>query len=175
MSLTKVHTTQVDVRGFRHELEPLQRKYEWQLAACEARLARSQQAWLQSKADLQALQAQHQQHVAWARDSAQERFDLQAHQRLLACLTMMDERIQEAERVLHERLLLKRECQEECNGQRRRIEALQAHRDEELQVFVEEQLRLQFAQQDREWMAHRSAQARPADLIQSAWVQEGVE
>jgi Trp operon repressor len=170
--MAKVQSSQVDIRGFKHELEPLQRKYEWQLAACEAQLARCQQAWSQSKAALQDLQSQHQQHLAWARDLAQQRFDPQSHQRLLTCLVRLDERIQKAERVLHERLLQKQKYQAECNAQRQKIEALETHRDSALQSFVEERSRIQFSQQDRDWMAHRSVQSSRAVLIQPELLSE---
>jgi hypothetical protein len=172
MRLIKVHSSQVDIRGFKHELEPLQRLYEWQLAAREAQLARFQQAWLQSKAALEALQRQHQEHLAWARDLNKQRFDPQSHQRLLTCLLHLDERILEAQQVLHERLLQKQKCQAQCNEQRLKIEALETHRDEALQSFVEERSRLQFSQQDREWMAHRSVQSNRAVMIQTELLSE---
>ncbi|MFM2450601.1 MAG: hypothetical protein RIS44_3051 [Pseudomonadota bacterium] len=175
MIQAKVHSSQVDVRGFKHELEPLQRKYEWQLAALEAQFALCQKALLQSKDALDALRKQHQQHVAWAQELAQQRFDPQSHQRLVACLVALDERIQKAESVVHERLLQKQKCQAECNEKRQKIEALESHRDEALKLFVEERSRLQFSQQDRDWMAHRSVQTSRTELIAAAQLAETQE
>jgi hypothetical protein len=165
MSKTKVHSSQVDTRGFKHELEPLQRKHEWQLAALDAQLARSQIALRQSKDALHALRTQLQQNLVWARESAQQRFDPQSHQRLVACLVLLDERIQQAERVVHERFLQKQKCQAECNEKRQKIEAIETHRNAALQAFVAERERLQLSQQDRDWMALHSIRPNHADLI----------
>ena len=168
MSKTTVHSSQVDIRGFKHELEPLQRKYEWQLAALDAQFALCQKALLQGKDALNALRMQHQQHVAWSQELVPQRFDPQSHQRLVACLVALEGRIQKAEGVVHERLLQKQKCQAECNEKRQKIEAFESHRDEALKSFVEERSRLQFSQQDRDWMAHRSVQTSRTELIVAA-------
>jgi hypothetical protein len=186
MSAAKVNSSQVDTRGFQHALAPLQRKHEWQLAALEAHLGRCHQAWQESRQALADLEARRRQQLAWAlekmpgrsqvfstpsgglaqsdrsggaQEPARLPFDPQAHQRLLACLVRLDDDIRQAGQVVEQRLLAKQQCQAECNEKRKKIEALDEHREASLKVFVEERARVQFAQLDRDWMAHRSVKA----------------
>ncbi len=157
MSAEKSRSSQIDVRGFRYALEPLQRKHEWQLAALETQLGHRHRDLKDSREALSELQSRHRQQLAWAHSLDPRRaLDPQSRQRLLACLVQLDEEIRQAGLVVQQRLQAVQESQAACNQKRRKIEALDKHREASLKEFAEEQGRIQFAQLDRDWMAHSS-------------------
>lgn len=157
MSAEKSRSSQIDVRGFRYALEPLQRKHEWQLAALETQLGHRHRDLKDSREALSKLQSRHRQQLAWAQSLDPRRaLDPQSRQRLLACLVQLDEEIRQAGQVVEQRLQAVQESQAACNHKRRKIEALDKHRETSLKEFAEEQGRIQFAQLDRDWMAHSS-------------------
>ena len=175
MSVHKVGpiSSQVDLRGYSYALEPLQRKQQWALASLLSKLGRAQKACSNAQATLDALQTTYQQQVASAGQWLQQPLDPQAHARALAYLTLMAQRIFDANQALSKCHQERQKLLDACTAQQQKIEVLSRHRDETLQAYAQEQSRQTLVQADRDWIAHSYMRAKNTSQIDAILAGEG--
>lgn len=153
MTSLHAHTPRAaDMRGFRYALEPVVQRHQWELERLQKQLARQQALW-QAAQQLQ-LECQllyHDQAQALQRKAA-SLLHPQQHQSTLLYLTrlqaQMVQRTQEISLLQQQRDQLRVQCQR----QQHKLDALDDHRGSVIAQFVENQMRAQATEADRDWM-----------------------
>lgn len=149
----------LDLRGFRHALDPLTRRQRWtlearqlELAAAGAELARADAARLRLRQD-------YEQGADQALRRCATRIDPAAHARTLGYLAGLRERMLVAWREVERLRARRQELLDDCIALQRRLDVLERHRDEAKADFASTELRRQSAEMDREWVARNAGRA----------------
>ncbi|MDA8456961.1 hypothetical protein M4R22_19560 [Acidovorax sp. GBBC 3334] len=152
--------SQVDLRGFSYPLEPYLRKQEWQLERLEGKLAQVQKQLLCAQDSRRGLhlqfEGQARQMLQWTR----ARLDPHMHQRGLAYLADVRQRIETQDQEIQSLHAQKASLHEEFVAQQRTIDGLQEHRSIALQEYAQEVTRVQAAEADRDWIGRIPLRAR---------------
>lgn len=143
---------QGDVRGFVYALEPFVRQQEWRMEQIQNSLARVRQDLAEASRQRDALRDTLQGLAADMQRRLGQRPDPQEHRRGLEYLRQLQQEI--AGRTAEiDRLDLRRgELQLAVVAQQRKLDGLDEHRAEELEVFVAEAARHAAAEADRDWV-----------------------
>lgn len=145
--------SQVDLRGFRYALEPLQTKRQWHLNALQAQLGREQQRLGERRQTLKAQQGEHRDQSHLASAAMRVHLDPIVHQRALAYLARLHGTIQESQGILNELQIQCDNTKKECVEQQCKVEVLEQHRRDQLRDYAADMTAKQAAEADRDWVA----------------------
>ncbi|SFD93450.1 hypothetical protein [Paracidovorax konjaci] len=152
--------SQVDLRGFSYPLEPYLRKQEWQLERLEGRLAQVQKQLLSAQESRRSLYLQFEGQARQMLQWTQARIDPHMHQRGLAYLAGVRQRIETQDQEIQSLDARKASLHEEFVAQQRTIDGLQDHRSGALREYAQEVMRVQAAEADRDWIGRLPLRAR---------------
>lgn len=150
----------VDLRGFDYPLEPVLQRQRWRLDALQARLGRLQRHLSARERMSRDLQDQHAQVSRDFAASPNRMFNPETHTRTLSWLVQLQARLAEVTEELLGLESDRRALIALCNGQRCKVEAIEAHRDRSIGDFTREESGRLAAVADRDWLA-RSLHPQP--------------
>ncbi|WP_198971509.1 hypothetical protein [Xylophilus sp. ASV27] len=151
MSNSSTSTT-ADVRGFSYSLAPFLHQQEWRMDKARNELARIQREITAVEAEREQLDAMTQNCAAELQCRFSSHADIDGYRRGLAYLALLRHRVM-ASQQRHGLLRSRRaELQSEVIAQQRKLDGLERHRADELQVYAQEIERIASAEADRDWI-----------------------
>jgi hypothetical protein len=145
----------LDLRRFEYALEPLRRRWQWQLDALQGQLGAAQR----EIAVEDAVIAGHRERLEAERNraaaAAVRRLDPSSYPCLLHWLGQLRDVIEAAEVEQDRRRERRAVLQAQCVAQQRRLEALERHREECVAEHVVEEARRDASEADRDWLVRR--------------------
>jgi predicted nucleic acid-binding Zn-ribbon protein len=144
----------VDLRGFDYPLEPLRVRQQWQLDAQRVRLGTVLRELAETQQRLEDLRSQHGARSRELSDQLTRRWDAAHHSGSLRWLARLRSSLQQLELEVAELQVLKSELGAQCLACQRRLDALDAHRDEMQSEFAREETGRAASEADREWLTH---------------------
>lgn len=155
----QAQASDVDLRGFRYALEPVERRQRWQLDALQRRLALQQTQLAQARQGAQDLEDERQAVAARAGSVQGQRIDPQSRGRALAYMRRLAQQHRDALERVDELDAACAQARSDCIQAQLRLQGLQAHRASALAEFATEQRQREAGERDREWLARRRAPA----------------
>jgi flagellar export protein FliJ len=142
-----------DVRGFSYSLEPVRRKYQWQLDILHGKLGRKQKEIDEQETMIATLNAEYQ---AVAKKSAEAlllKVDPSIHQHVLGYLSQLNARIESNQDDLKTLFEQRNVLREACLNQQKKLELTEQHRASCLKEFSAAEQSRQNTEADRDWNA----------------------
>lgn len=148
-----------DLRGFQYPLEALMRREQWQLDRLRAEWARAQRATREARQGLVRLDARHGQ----AREAIALRWTNRPDAGLHSASIVYLARLQTEMKTQREHIdtLAQRQAHARTHylDQRKRLSAIERHREDALGEFAREQLRRASVEADRDWLSRMAVNA----------------
>lgn len=147
--------TDVDMRGFCHALEPLQKREAWKLQRLlseHGKLCRQVQA---REAAIREWGGKQREEASAIEAVLRQRMDPGHHRRALAYLEQLHRRLVAEQQLLRRDIEAQAASQRACNAQHLKVEGLAQHRDAARIAYAGEQRTRQAVEADRNWMARR--------------------
>ena len=145
----------VDLRGFDYALEPLRRRYQWQLDALQAGLGKIQKDIRRAETQLGDLKARYLMQSQLVVAVLTNIMDPGRYTRQVHWLAQQRQRIAVAENELDTLCVRRTEITAKCVAQQQRLDAIERDREAHLSDFVCEEQRRLVSEADREWLARR--------------------
>jgi len=152
----------VDMRGFRHALEPLWRKETWKLERLLLEHRKLCQQVQAREATIRELIEQQHAEAAAIGAAFLQRLDPGYHRRALAYLEQLHAQLASEREQLHRDVQAQAMSQKACVAQHTKVEGLEQHREAAMATYAGEERLRQAAEADREWMA-RPQMSRPIE------------
>ena len=145
----------VDLRGFDYVLEPLRRRYQWQLNALQADLGKIQLDIRHTEMHLGELKARYRIQSQSSVDVLTNRVDPESYTRQVYWLAQQRRSIAAMENELNILFDKRTEITANCVAQQQRVDAVERDREARLSEFVCDEQRRVVSEADREWLARR--------------------
>jgi len=145
----------VDLRIFDYSLEPLRRLRQWQLDALHARLARMQRQIDQAQRAQVELCAERDKQSQELVQALTQRFDVAQHAGALQWLMFAQARILAGEKVLADLQEARVALQVQCIEQQKKVDIIEAHRDDCVAQFIHVEAGKQASEADRDWLSRQ--------------------
>ena len=141
-----------DLRGFDYPLDPLRVRQQWQLDALRVRLGTVLRELSEAQQRLEDLRSQHAASSRELSDQLTRRWDGAHHGSSLRWLAQLRSGLQQLEGGVAELRALKTKLGEQCLACQRRLDVLDAHRDEMQDEFAKEEAGRAANEADRDWL-----------------------
>ncbi len=161
MSQHEPSPSQVDLRGFDYALAPFVRQQEWRMERLQQQLAAVQRELASARQQRNTLLANLHAQAGSMQAQLEARVDANAHQRGLAYLAGLRQRIHLQDGEIARLEGDRSRAQADCMAQQVKLDGLEEHRAGELRTFVEEATRREAAEADRDWIGRASLRAVP--------------
>lgn len=146
-----------DLRRFEYPLEPIRRQAAWRLDALRARLGELQAEIDAESGRVAGLRERHASHCRGVADASGESLDPGARRQVLRWLAELCRRVAAGEKTLAALRARRVEAVAEYEGQLRKVEALDHHREDQLADFRQTESARLASDADREWLTRVGA------------------
>jgi len=145
----------IDLRIFDYSLEPIRRQRQWQLDALHAKLGKMQRQIDQAQRAQAVLRAERDQQSQEVAQALVQRCDATRHAQALQWLVRAQARILAGEQALANLHDARAALQAQCLQQQKKVDVIEAHRDDCLAEFVHVETGKQASEADRDWLSRQ--------------------
>ena len=142
-----------DLRGFSYSLEPIRRKYQWQLDILHGKLGRKQKEIENQEAKIATLNEEYQTVVKKSAEGLLLKIDPSMHQHVLGYLSQLNARIEIDRHKLQTLFEERNALRDACLNQQKKLELTEQHRANCIKEFSAAEQTRQITEADRDWNA----------------------